>query len=215
MPQIFGKEETQNQRNSSCGNSKAEISAWMQSLSIFARVEESQVQRELVGRFVNFARTHPLAFHRENVLGHITGSAWIVSADCTHVYLLFHTKLKKWLQPGGHADGEVRTHEVALREAKEETGLPDLHLISRVPFDLDVHSIPERKNEAAHEHWDVRYLICSAGSKESSLVPAQRNEESLDGKWVALKDVPLLTQEESVLRMVRKSEWAWKWKDLK
>src|SRR5919106_547396 len=78
------------------------------------------------------------------------------------VLLLHHRKLGRWLQPGGHADpGESSGETVALREAREETGLAGLNLHPQAPrpFDVDVHDIPARGGEAAHQHLDLRYLV--------------------------------------------------------
>src|SRR5690606_19041524 len=74
--------------------------------------------------------------------GHVTGSAWSVSRDAQRVVLVHHAKLGRWLQPGGHCDGDADVLAVALREAREETGL---EVAPRKPgiFDVDVHSIPE------------------------------------------------------------------------
>src|SRR5688572_24792201 len=66
---------------------------------------------------------HPDAFQRHHLPGHITGSSWILDQSRQFVLLVHHGTLNKWLQPGGHADGEENVLNVALREAKEETGL--------------------------------------------------------------------------------------------
>jgi 8-oxo-dGTP pyrophosphatase MutT (NUDIX family) len=95
------------------------------------------------------------------------------------VLLLHHRKLQRWLQPGGHADpGETTGEQVALREAREETGLAvALHPSAPRPLDLDVHVIPARPGEPAHEHHDLRYLAVAEGT----LRPAQ--EEAADLRW--------------------------------
>src|SRR5437899_1557771 len=100
---------------------------------------------------------HPRAYHRDHLPGHITGSSWIVNEDFTKVLLILHAKLGRWLQPGGHADGDEHVLNVAMREAEEETGLSKLTLLGPGIFDLDVHPIPARKDFAAHDHYDVRF----------------------------------------------------------
>src|SRR5690606_4020036 len=104
--------------------------------------------------------------------GHITGSAWVVSSDRRRVALVHHRKLERWLQPGGHADGEADVVAVAWREAVEETGLTGLRLLPGgdqiVPLDIDVHEIPARYDqqgnliEEAHEHHDIRFLFVTS-----------------------------------------------------
>ena len=67
---------------------------------------------------INFVEQHPDCFERSLLIGHITGSAWIVSPDQQQVLLIHHRKLDRWLQPGGHADGDPDVASVALREAQ-------------------------------------------------------------------------------------------------
>ncbi|WP_305803940.1 NUDIX hydrolase [Stenotrophomonas sp. YIM B06876] len=123
-------------------------------------------------------------FARERLQGHFTGSAWLVSADGARVLLTHHRKLQRWLQLGGHADGERDPGAVALREAQEESGLSGLTLLSTRIFDLDRHWIPERKDAPGHWHYDLRYVV-RAGADETFMVSA----ESLDLAWCEVADV--------------------------
>jgi 8-oxo-dGTP pyrophosphatase MutT (NUDIX family) len=122
----------------------------------------------------------PLAFSRERLEGHFTGSAWLVSQDGQRVLLTHHRKLQRWLQLGGHADGDADLAAVALREAEEESGLHGLFLEGEV-FDLDRHWIPERADVPGHWHYDVRYVV-RAGDHEAFAV----SEESLALAWVEI-----------------------------
>jgi NUDIX domain. len=152
--------------------------------------------------FLDFLASSGQIFERSHAPGHFTGSAWLVSADGARVLLMHHRKLDRWLQPGGHADGETQLASVALREAGEETGVPCLHIEGGI-FDLDRHRIPAREHEPAHWHYDVRYVVrCGADehftpNQESRALawrPVQEvaQDESLDGslrqmarKWLA------------------------------
>ena len=102
-----------------------------------------------------------------------------------------------WLQLGGHSDGEPDTPEVALREAREESGLA-VQLLDPQIFDLDVHEIPARKADPAHYHFDVRYQIQAASEA------FQVSAESLALAWVKIDDLERYTAEESILRMRKK-----------
>ena len=109
-----------------------------------------------------FLDRHPDPFDRGILEGHFTGSAVVVSAAGDRVLLLRHRKLDRWLQPGGHAEpGEREGGMVALREAREETGIEGLvlHPSAPRPLDVDVHPIPARGDESAHRHLDLRYLV--------------------------------------------------------
>jgi len=144
---------------------------------------------------------HPRSFYRDHLPGHITGSAWIVNEDLSKVLLVLHAKLGRWLQPGGHADGDENVLNVALREAKEETGLHDSTILSPLVFDIDVHSIPARGDFPEHLHYDVRFLLQAS---EQDLLTI--SDESRDLKWFPLNELRALTgNEPSIMRMVGKT----------
>lgn len=158
--------------------------------------EEAGMRR----RLREFVAANERCFERSLLSGHVTGSAWIVDRDRSHALLTHHRKLGKWLQLGGHADGDSDILRVALREAEEESGLSSLRVASDSIFDVDIHEIPARKQELLHYHYDVRFLF-EADRDE----PLRISNESKDLQWVALGEITKLTREESVLRMVRKT----------
>lgn len=91
--------------------------------------------------------------------GHVTGSAFIVDRGTGRVLLHHHRRLDRWLQMGGHDEGEHDPAKTALREGSEESGLDDLTLLSPDVLDVDVHEIPAARGEPAHLHFDVRYAL--------------------------------------------------------
>ena len=152
----------------------------------------------MVSSAMSFFQANPDGLWRTCRPGHLTGSAWIVSPDRSCVLLTHHHKLGKWLQPGGHADGDPDPLSVALREAAEECGLAGLRPVSRDLFDFDRHEIPARGDEPAHWHFDFRFLIEADPSE-----PLRISAESRDLAWVGLARVADLNPEESMARMVR------------
>lgn len=134
-------------------------------------------------------------FQRSRLAGHFTGSAWLVSADGRRVLLTHHRKLDRWLQLGGHADGDRDLAAVALREAEEESGLPGLRLESPALFDLDRHWIPARGQVPGHWHYDARYVV-RAGTDEGFKV----GEESLDLAWRDITAIAVDAQTDESLR---------------
>ncbi len=138
------------------------------------------------------------AFQRTHLPGHITGSAWIISKERTQTLLVHHAKLNKWVQPGGHADGDENILAVALKEAEEETGLKNF-TVNPLLFDIDIHTIPTRKDFPEHQHYDIRFLL-NADVNEMIVV----SNESHDVKWITLSELENYTLERSVLRMKEK-----------
>lgn len=138
-------------------------------------------------------------FVRERLAGHFTASAWLVDAGGTRTLLTHHRKLGLWLQPGGHADGDRDLARSALREAKEESGLPGLR-VGPLIFDLDRHRIPEHKGVPEHWHYDVRFVV-SAGDDETFVV----SDESHALAWREIGDVAADdSMDASLRRMARK-----------
>ena len=143
-----------------------------------------------------FASHNPDSLHRSCADGHFTGSALVVEQGTGRVLMLFHTKLRKWLQPGGHTDGEATMAATALREATEETGIDDLRVLTE-PIDLDIHEV-RPPAEPPHLHHDIRYLVVAA---QGSLPIGNHESESI--RWVRPEEVASLDVDESVLRLVR------------
>lgn len=148
---------------------------------------------------IEFVEKYPDCFERSLRVGHITGSAMIVNRMRTKTLLTHHHKLEKWLQLGGHSDGDPDTLHVALREAEEESGVKGIVAVTEKIFDVDVHTIPARKNEPEHFHYDVRFLF-----EADDTLPLLMSSESKDLAWIPLDRITDYTREESVLRMVRK-----------
>ena len=155
-------------------------------------------------QFAAFAASHADVYQRTHPLGHFTASAWLVSQDGARVLLTHHKKLGRWLQLGGHADGDSDLANVALREAEEESGLSGLTIIPEI-FDLDAHDIPARGTvgapnyEPAHIHWDVRFVV--RASAENFLV----SEESLALSWVDIATLARdVNADASLVRMAEK-----------
>lgn len=132
--------------------------------------------------------------------GHFTASSFVLSPEGDAILLILHSKLNLWLQPGGHIDdADADVLAAALREAEEETGMVGLEPLPGL-LDVDIHPIPPnpRKNEPAHEHFDVRFLF-QAASRDFAAA-----SDALAGRWVRLEDVVDAGTDESVERAVRK-----------
>ena len=150
---------------------------------------------------------HPNIMSMNCEIGHITASAVIVHRDSGRALLHWHKRLHRWLQVGGHVEGEKDIGEAALREACEETGLPDLAHYPAValpkPIDYDVHTIPEVDDFPAHLHLDFRYALVT--NKPDALAPAIG--ESTRFRWLSFAEALCLGDDidDSLRRLLRKA----------
>lgn len=140
------------------------------------------VQRAARAQILDLCRRHDGSLHRSCYTGHLTGSALVVDETVERTLLMFHRKLQRWLQPGGHVDGDANLSAAALREATEETGLDGLEVWSEA-VDLDVHEVTP-PSEPAHLHLDVRYVVRAPAGAEPV-----GNHESEALRWVPLDDL--------------------------
>ena len=161
-------------------------------------------EQVFISDMIAFIKENPNCFDRTNLAGHITGSAWVLSPDEKKVLLTHHKKLNRWLQLGGHSDGDPDTRHVALREATEESGISGITLLMKGIFDVDIHAIPDnpQKQEPEHKHYDVRFLM-KAPTEDYHI-----SDESNALKWVSIKELMSMAKERkispSMVRMAQK-----------
>lgn len=140
---------------------------------ILAYEPEDPDQQRARGEILAFLDEHPENAHlRSCLVGHLTASALVVDEGFERVLLLHHRKLGRWLQPGGHCDGDAQLAGVALREASEESGMDGLRVVPRI-VDLDIHEIPPYQGVPAHLHLDSRFVVVAPRGAEPTA-----NEES-------------------------------------
>jgi len=161
-------------------------------------------------RMIAFARRHANPFDRSIPEGHFTGSGLVMSEDGSAVLLLHHIKLHRWLQPGGHGEpGETLGEAVASREVAEETGLaPRLHPAAVRPFDVDIHSIPARKQDPEHEHLDLRYLFVADPGEPLRSEPSEAPSAGPQGpalRWFPVSEALEMEIDPGLKRMIRKA----------
>jgi 8-oxo-dGTP pyrophosphatase MutT (NUDIX family) len=160
---------------------------------------EAGGEAAMLAEFFPFIAAHPDCLWRTCREGHLTASAWIVDPARARTLLTHHRKLGRWLQLGGHVDGEADLLAAALREAREESGLASLRAVGAEVFDVDRHRIPARSDEPEHWHFDVRFLL-----EADPAEPLAVSDESHDLVWVPLAELPRYSAEESLARMARK-----------
>ena len=148
-------------------------------------------------QILDLLENHPNVLDRNCRPGHLTGSSLIIRPEDSRVLVLFHAKLQRWLQPGGHADGDGDMARVALREAIEETGIPELVVVEPA-IDLDIHVV-EPPHEDAHEHHDVRYLVLAPEDARPV-----GNYESTGFQWLDRDEINQIDPDDGFVRMVER-----------
>lgn len=157
-------------------------------------------EAQMLADIKQFVRSYDNFHSRQQLAGHLTGSAWVICEDHSHALLTHHGKFDCWVQLGGHVEDDADMLSAAWREACEESGLQNVQPLSDQIFDVDVHAIPANPKEPAHFHYDIRFLFAA-----DRTVPLVVSSESKDLAWVEIEKIAELTTEESVLRMVRKT----------
>jgi 8-oxo-dGTP pyrophosphatase MutT (NUDIX family) len=165
------------------------------SLELSGRSEEA-VYRQ---RMLELLDSYPNCFQRDAFPAHFTGSAFVVSADGSRGLLHHHRKLDRWLQFGGHCDGEEDVLAVAQREAYEESGVHGLVVASTRPFDLDIHEIPAIGNEPPHLHYDVRYVLIAPEQAE-----IRTSSESKELRWFTGDEMKAWDLDPGLRRLIEK-----------
>jgi ADP-ribose pyrophosphatase YjhB (NUDIX family) len=155
----------------------------------------SAEQQDVRDRMLAFLEAHPLDAHsRSCIPGHFTASSLLVDRARGKALLTHHRKLGRWLQIGGHCDGDANFAHVAWREMREESGIEPRAISA--PLDLDIHAIPARPGEPEHLHLDVRFVTeAPTGARETA------NEESLRLAWFAPNEIGSLDTDDSVRRL--------------
>lgn len=154
---------------------------------------------KIINEFKLFLMENKTPYSRDNSMGHITGSCWIVDKNLTKALLTHHKKLDIWIPTGGHSEGESNPVDISIREGLEETGLT-LKLESTDPFHIDIHDIPKHKDSPKHKHYDITYLFTPVSTLNYTV-----SSESHDLKWIKLEDILENNYEENIKEMAIKT----------
>lgn len=184
--------------------------------SLREHAERFPAESEMIHRMIGFLeRNNQKSFHNWHWDdGHITASLLVVNSEFTKVLLMFHKKLQRWLQFGGHSDDSPDVLATAIREFYEESGIkqePEIFQYSDSQdfpiFDIDIHDIPaDAKGRPTHKHYDIRFL----GIIPDAVAMSRQVDESDDMRWFDINGVEKYLEEEGLLRMIVKVKILWK-----
>jgi 8-oxo-dGTP pyrophosphatase MutT (NUDIX family) len=168
-------------------------------IQLLNQYNASDAEITMKSDMLSFIGENTDCFERSLEIGHITGSSWLLNKTGDKTLLMHHKKLDKWLQLGGHADGDSDILAVALKEAKEESGIRSIEPVMSAIFDIDIHKIPAYGDIKEHFHYDVRFLLKVTSGENISI-----NGESNELRWIGKDREGLLSSEPSVVRMFDK-----------
>ena len=141
---------------------------------------------------------------RDNEIAHLSSSGFVVNADGTRVLMAHHNIYKVWAWTGGHADGEGDLLSVALREAREETGVEHIRPLSPAIASLDIlpvwGHVKRGKWVPSHQHLNVSYLLVA---DESDALQIREGENSRVG-WLPAGELSRYVSEEAMLSVYQK-----------
>ena len=147
--------------------------------------EQEAIDQKLV---LEFMKSNSDCLDRTNLVGHLTTSIWTVNKERTKTLMVYHNIYDSWSWIGGHADGEEKLSEVAMRELQEETGVKNARLVSEDIFSLEVLPVSghEKKGKyvPSHLHLNITYLA-EANENEDLTVNVDENKGV---KWFAFDE---------------------------
>ena len=140
---------------------------------------------ELRERYVGLLDARPDAMERSCQPDHLTAGTLVLTPDADAVLLNHHRKADSWFAFGGHCEpGDATLAGVALREAREESGLADLDFDPE-PLNLDEHAVEFCAPGTTVHHLDVRFLATAPRDGEHRV-----SAESLDVRWWPVDALP-------------------------
>ena len=148
--------------------------------------EQEEADKALI---LNWIEKNDDAFLRDNVVAHMTASAWVVDKDRSKVLMVYHNIYHSWSWLGGHADGETDLLAVAIREVKEEAGISDVRPVSEEIFSLESLTVDGHVKKgryvSSHLHLNVTYLL----QADEAQALHEKPDENSGVRWFALPDV--------------------------
>ena len=151
------------------------------------RIEQEESDKKVILNYIDKYKKNIL--FRENKIAHITSSGLILNKNLNKVLMIHHNIYKTWAWTGGHADGDSNLLDVAIKEAKEETGLKNVTSMSGDIASIDIlpvyGHIKRNSYVSAHLHLNISYILL-ADEKEELVI---NKEETSGVKWIDVSKI--------------------------
>lgn len=133
---------------------------------------------------------------RQNEYGHFTSSAFVLNKDRSKILMAYHNIYNSWTWVGGHSDGDSDLLRVAMKEAKEETGIKSVSPILKDIYSLELATVngheKRGKYVASHVHMNVTYLLEADENEKLSI----KEDENSAVKWVPVEEILKMSSED-------------------
>ncbi len=154
--------------------------------------EQEEVERKIM---LDYIRDFNDTLTRQNEYGHFTSSAFVLNKERTKMLMIYHKIYNSWAWVGGHSDGDSDLLYVAMKEAKEETGIKNVTPISNDIYSLEIINVngheKRGKYVGSHVHLNVTYLLEADENEEIHI----KEDENSGVKWVPIDEVLNVTSE--------------------
>lgn len=154
--------------------------------------EQEEVDRNIMLKYIN---DFDDVLTRQNEYGHFTSSAFVLNKERTKILMIYHKIYNSWAWTGGHSDGDSDLLYVAMKEAKEETGIKNVAPISKDIYSLELINVngheKRGKYVGSHIHLNVTYLLEADENEEIHI----KEDENSGVKWVPINEVLKMSSE--------------------
>ena len=148
--------------------------------------EQEEVDKRIMLKYIN---DFDDVLTRQNEYGHFTSSAFVLNKERTKMLMIYHNIYKSWTWVGGHSDGDADLLHVAMKEAKEETGIKDIKPILDDIYSLEIITVnghvKRGKYVGSHVHLNVTYLLEADETEEIKI----KKDENSGVKWVPIDKI--------------------------
>ena len=163
--------------------------------------EQEERDREIMLRFL---KSNGDCLTRDNQIAHFTASSWIINESRDKVLMAYHNIYDSWAWTGGHADGEADLLQVAIREAKEETGIEKMKAVKDEPCSLEIITVEGHIKRgayvASHLHLHLTYLLEADDRQELTI----KADENSDVRWIYISELDKCVSEPWMMKWVYK-----------
>jgi len=152
---------------------------------------------------LDFIKHYDNTLSRENLIAHFTSSAIVLNKDFTKILFAYHKIYDSWGWVGGHNDNDPDFKKVAIKEAKEETGISKVFAFDEI-LGIDTIYVPKHIKRGHyvpdHLHLNITYLLIA--DEHQSIM--HKPDENTAVKWFTLDEYISYVSEPHMLPIYKK-----------